>query len=205
MDWMKHILILGLPRTGKTIKAVDLFKRCTHPAVFFNIQAEDYLEGLPKIYKSENWTPSNPKLNYIPINYQDGLKLLGNIYRYQKSCKGELQPRTLVLDEIWKYQDGSSQADRKKNIRLLQDVFSAGLRWNIQIIGTAQQPRMVDPAIYRNNHVFIFYELNPALYKHFSRTWDIDLFRYREWLSRPYHYMIYDGRQFFPCTPEIRK
>lgn len=204
MGWMQNIIINGLPRTGKTTRAVNLFLKSAHATIFFNIQGEDYLKHFPQIYTAAEWTPYKGKCVFTPSSYESGLGLVRKIYSWQKdTMRGkDLHPLTIILDEIWKYQDGKTHQEKLRNIQLLTDLFSAGLRWNIQVIGTAQLPSMVHPNIYKNTHIFIFYQLNNGLYNYFSRTWKIDLFGLRSWLNKPYHYVIYDGRRFYPMTPE---
>ena len=198
MAWMKNIMISGLPRTGKTTRAVTLFQQIKHNGMFINIQGEDYLKSYPQIYRSKDWTGFKTKMVFTPANPAQGLDMIKKIYAFQKSQRtgSTLYPISIIIDEIWKYQNN------KKDIQLLVDLFSAGLRWNIQVIGTAQLPSMVAPNIYKNTHIFIFYQLNDALYAYFSRVWKIDLFELRQHLNRPFNYVIYDGRKFYPKTPE---
>ena len=201
---MRHnIAILGLPRSGKTTKAREMFINFAGSSIFINTQNENYfdIEGITNIRDFKQWNPAIRRCVISPDNRADLMAFIDKLFANQQKSKSQIQPIRIIIDEIFHYQN--SQDDKYR----LQKLVVDGLRWNIQTIITAHMPTMVDSKIYKNIHLYYFFELNNAIYDYFKKTWRIDLFPFSQYLSEPgkYHYILYDMRRFYKSGDAIAK
>jgi len=191
-----NIAICGLPRSGKTTKAKQLFAKFTQTgtAIFVNSQFEDYFSQYPTAYDLKNLYDAIRKYKKVvfnPIDNNDLLKLIDKLFENQKKSK-LMQPFRLIIDEIQLYQDipGAKQ--------ILTKCAVDGLKWNIQTVITAHFPTMVHSHIYKNCHLYYFFKLNPPIYTALKREWHIDLFQYQDFLNHDFNYVMYDSNKFYP-------
>lgn len=196
----ENIAVIGLPRSGKTTKALELFRNFTGGiALFVNTQHEDYFNEFRIIYKYQDFSTKFDKTVWNIMHNADLIEFIKVLMHKQKSTK-QLIPFRIIIDEIFNFQNVSNDA-----LLTLQQLLVDGLRWNIQTVVTAHIPTMVDSKIYKNVHIYYFFKLNPAIYSSLKRDWKIDLFQYQDYLNIQYNYIIYDGNEFVKPDKNVKE
>lgn len=189
-----NIAICGMPRSGKTTKAMQLFNSFPGIAIFANTQWENYFPGVVTIQDFKQWNIKERRTVINPHDRAGLIPFIESLFKTQMDSKAGMQPIQIIIDEVFHYQDEGENA-----LYTLRKLAVDGLRWNIQMIITAHMPQMVDAKIYKNVHVYYFYELNSATYDYFKKIWRIDLYPYAPFLAEAgkYNYLIYDMRHFY--------
>ncbi|MEW5760069.1 MAG: ATP-binding protein, partial [Candidatus Thermoplasmatota archaeon] len=159
MSWMKHTCIVGLPRTGKTTFAKNLFFELpeNHIAIFVNSQWEDYFQGIESEYKYPFPQLKN-KIVFNIYDFGDLFKLLKDIFEAQKQSV-ELQPITIFIDEAHKFFPRYMNIQAPEN-QIVNDIFTLGLKWNIRLVIITQKPQMLCTDLYTLCERMIVFKLH---------------------------------------------
>lgn len=188
-----NIGIVGLSRSGKTMKSKEFFEDFTEEGtcIFINSQGEDYFTGYKTIRNVIDFDINDSKVVCYFYENSDLILLINKLFQIQKEAAVP-KPIRLIIDEVFLYQELPNA--KKTLTKLIVD----GLKWRIQTIITMHYPQMVVSTIYKNIHVFFIFRLNDSLYDHFKKTWRVNLFKYKDYLvPGKYNYVYYNGSDIY--------
>jgi len=161
---MRHVTVVGLPRSGKTTLCVEIFRRCPR-AIFLNVAHEPYFDG---VYSASNerdaLTIADGERTHIVwnCNIWDVQGFLGKLIEMQLA-REEKYPISIFVDEAHLVCPCHSinivQGRVPNSFGLLA---TNGLRWNLRAIWISQRPQLVDSTIYRTAEYKIFFKLHSA-------------------------------------------
>ena len=168
--WMKHMLVLGLPRVGKTTLCVnDIFMKLpkTHKAVFINIQWEDYFGKIPVTFED----PPVPLEGHKTVwNIEDHSRIipwLSKLYENQRRSQ-VLHPVTVIIDECHLIFPRYLNIHNPENLPIKR-LMTMGLKWNLRLILISQKPQFVSPDIYKLCERKILFKLDSPDVKHLQK------------------------------------
>lgn len=181
MGWMKHTIIVGLPRCGKTTLGIQLFDQIDQGCVFINTQMEDFNEkmgeaGTPLKSQSEIlWRFDKKTLDQlgtrkIIFNIQDNdevIPLIRFVFQSQQR-RTSINPITVFIDECHLFFPRHMNIHNNLN-KPIKNIFTRGSKFNLRLILITQKPQFVCPDIYTLCERMIVFKLHPNDYSYFHR------------------------------------
>jgi len=157
---MKHTLILGLPRTGKTTLAKNIFTNLNdnHYAVFINTQWENYFQNCQIIYSLDKVDKKYKQFVYNIIKCENLYLLLDKVLNNAKHSK-RLYPISIFIDEAHRYFNRYMNI-HNINYRAVKEIFTMGLKWNIRLILISQKPQLLCSDLYTLCERLIIFKLH---------------------------------------------
>jgi len=199
----KHVAIVGITGSGKTIYATKLFTEQPTLCIFINTNSEVYPEhkcqvvihDLEGFYKAWNEFSAH-KIVYSPtenedITQKDVEDLIKLLFAIGKTINAKKQEPTiwchLFIDEIQEY------SAKMKRSTVIDRVFKRGRRYGIVGIAISQRPAEISHTILVNcsSHViFMVSEYETEYFRNYgipitedSEAWN--------WIQKRYHYVIF--------------
>lgn len=201
----RHVLVIGGSGSGKTFwmtKVCDFLPTY----IFINPQIEQVVDKITQV---------------VTENENEVIELLENGYRRiqfipsEDDMQGIEQLKTIRLD-LWEVaknmniKDGQfwmnfisdeSQIYAWKGSRNDLDNFARrGRRYGIKSWFLTQRPQNLSSGIINNvTHQVIF--KSGAYESMYFKNYKIPIEQEKEWIDKPYHYVVYDGSVMQRCTP----
>jgi len=157
---MKHTLILGLPRTGKTTLAKNIFTKLkdTHYAIFINTQWEDYFQNCQVIYSLDKFNKHQKQIVYNILKIEELYFILNVILTSAKHSR-TLYQISIFIDEAHKFFPRYMNIHAQQN-KVIKEIFTAGLKWNIRLILISQKPQLLCSDLYTLCERLIVFKLH---------------------------------------------
>ena len=180
-NWMKHTIIVGMPRSGKTTLAIQMFDQLDHGCIFINTQMEDFNEkmseaGTPMKSQSEILFRYDNKIldqlgnRKIIFNIQDNdevVPLIRQIFQGQQRLQS-INPITVFVDECHLFFPRYMNIHNNAN-KPIKNIFTRGSKFNLRLILISQKPQFVCPDVYTLCERMIVFKLHPNDYSYFHR------------------------------------
>jgi adenosyl cobinamide kinase/adenosyl cobinamide phosphate guanylyltransferase len=199
----KHMAIVGITGSGKTIFATKLFTEQPTLCIFINTNSEVYpehnsqviihdLDGFMKAWNEYSAT----KIVYSPtenedISKEDIEQLVRMLFQIGKTINAKKQePKIwchIFIDEIQEY------SAKMKRSAVIDRIFKRGRRYGIVGIAISQRPAEISHTVLVNCHSHVIFMVSEYETSYF-RDYGIPVYEDSEawqWIQQRYHYVVF--------------
>lgn len=203
----KHILVIGGTGAGKTYWVTKLCERL-NCFVFVNTQVEVEVENVCQVV---TFTPEDlleiigegyTKIEFIPSeDIDEAMEQLREIRRILFNLGEVMYPKrppeeptiNFIIDEAQLYMPKMSRTD-------LDNIATRGRRWGVRGIFLTQRPQLLSSTAINLCEQQVIFLTGQYESKYFS-GYKIPIEIHKEWLLKPYHFVMYDGRDITRYLP----
>ena len=202
----KHVLIVGKTGSGKTYWMSKVAEESLDCFIFVNTQLERSVEKVTSFSTDtatevvEALEEGYRKIEFIPSeNDIEGIEQLEQIRRDLWAVAKEMKIKegqwwvNMIIDEAQVYAWLGSRTD-------LQNFARRGRRFGVKSWFLSQQPQDLAKPIVNNIDWQVLFKLGQYSSIYF-KNYHIPIEEHLEWLSRQYHYVIYNNEVMHRCTP----
>jgi len=179
VKWMRHVVIAGAPRSGKTTLASELFSQM-YSGIFLDIGDEpenEYYSGIKVFTNTDEciryvFEGKLAVLKCYPHNVKD---ILYKICKIQTALE-EKQPVTIVIDEAHLcFPHGTVRLNPDEPPNIVTLALTNGLRWNVRLMFLTQRVQLMDSNVFRLCETKVFFYLDGADRTYLRRECKLEL------------------------------
>lgn len=202
----KHAFVMGKTGSGKTEWMSYVCKNFLHCYVFVNPQLEESVDKVCDVIAD---TPEDVvkafeegyrKIEFIPPeNDEEAIRDLEQIRKFLFDMGAQMNLEhgsfwcNFIIDEVQAYAWKGSRND-------IDNLFRRGRRFGVRGWALSQRPQNVSSGIINNVDTQIIFITGDYERQYFS-SYHIPIEAHAAHLSKPFHYLVYDGINVKECLP----
>lgn len=209
VNYDRHTFISGITDSGKTTFANFMYETLRGIKIFFNTQHElmvfnnsqcmvNDLGGLKKAFER-----NYKKICFSPDPMDDKkvlelIRLKNFLFNVGEQINADCQRKIwcyLFVDEIHRL------SPCKSPVKQINVLWTSGYRYGVTMYGIAQRPALTDTTILAETKNHVIYDIGLKDRAYYLKNFKVDIDQYNYWLNRPFHYIVFDGKEIEDFTP----
>lgn len=208
----KHCLVIGATGSGKTFWMANVAHRFLNRFIFVNPQLEDSVSRIctlttdepEEVIEAITEEEGIRAIEFIPDEEVDGAieqlrDLRIDLFTIAQELreKGSLEDGAFwldfILDEAQVYAWKGSRND-------IDNFATRGRHWGVRLWALTQRPQNLSSTIINNVQYQVIFQTGNYETPYF-KTYKIPIDEHAAHLNKPYHYILYNGKEAQECTP----
>ena len=201
----KHILVVGETGSGKTYYMAKVCEMLP-VLIFVNPQMEAIVDKVTSVVTEDAWDviklleDGHRKIQFIPDEHdEEAISQLEHIRRDLWAVAAEMNIKdsefwmNMIIDEANIFAQLGSRTD-------LQNFARRGRRYGVRSWFLTQQPQDLAKGIVNNTTHAVIFQLGTFAEPYYAK-FHIPIEEEREWIARPWHYVVWDKHTLTRCSP----